>query len=58
MFIFILLDFASIFYEALSISSLSKSTFVLSKNNNRLLVFIVLIALLDDSLDFYCQVAY
>ena len=41
-----------ILYEAPSISSFKLVNFILSKTNNRLLVFIFLIALLDDSLDF------
>ena len=46
MFRFILLDFASIFDEAPSITTF------LSKTNNRFKVFIFLIALLDDRAEF------
>ena len=49
---FILLDFASIIDETHQLLFLSKRTVILSNTNNRLLVFIFLIALLDHSLDF------
>ena len=49
MFKFTLLDFASTFDEAPSISIFN---FFCYKTNNRLLVFIFLIALLDGSLEF------
>ena len=50
--LFIFLDFASIFDEAPSLSSLKYMNLFVSKTNNRLLVFIFLIALIDHSLDF------
>ena len=50
MFKFILLDFASIFYEAPPLSRF-KEVFFVSKMKSRLSVFIFLIAVLDDSLD-------
>ena len=48
----ILLNFASIFDEARSLSVFKLVNFFLSKINYRVLVFIFLIAHLDDSLDF------